>query len=133
MLRIYQERELLIRIRARITQQNATEDFDTTGSTALDEQSNRIELGGHPIRKLTSTFAQETVASDPGARHFVRELRTFLYEEVRGFSAAFHFRAKDLPRLDGTQVSLFWVTYFSACYNAELTHSVAFIAQSPPN
>lgn len=58
------------------------------------------------MKKLTSTFAHEYIASDPGAKHLLRELRTFLYEEVRGFGNAFHFRERNPPRLDGTYVSI---------------------------
>lgn len=106
MLRIYQERELLFRVRARIDQQNSAEDEETTSIAPLDDQSNRIELGGHPVNKLTYTFAKERIAVDPDARYFIRELRTFLYEEVGNLGSAFHFREKDLPRLDGTQVRI---------------------------
>ncbi|KAG8696436.1 hypothetical protein FRC08_007148 [Ceratobasidium sp. 394] len=106
MLRIYQERELLIRIRARIEQQNATEDQESYQLVSGSESFNRIEFGQHPVKKLTSTFAREQVASDPGAKYFVRELRTFLYQEVGGFGTAFHFRERALPHLDGTTVAI---------------------------
>ncbi|KAG8714224.1 hypothetical protein FRC08_012222 [Ceratobasidium sp. 394] len=106
MLRIYQERELLIRIRARIDQQNATEDQESYQSAGGSESFNRIEFGQHPIKKLTSTFAREQIVSDPGAKYFVRELRTFLYQEVGGFGTAFHFRERALPHLDGTTVAI---------------------------
>ncbi|KAG9081342.1 hypothetical protein FRC07_014527, partial [Ceratobasidium sp. 392] len=105
MLRTYQERELLIRIRARINQQNATDD-DNSQAADLENSENRIEFSRHPRKKLTLTFAREQIKSDPGAKHFVRELRTFLYEEVGGFGTAFHFRAQALPHLDGTTVAI---------------------------
>lgn len=108
MLRIYQERELLIRIRARINQQNSTETEETSDSSTADDSSERVDFVRHHAKKLTSNFAQERVASDPGAKHFIRELRTFLYEEVGGFGNAFHFRERNLPRLDGTVVCLFF-------------------------
>ncbi|KAG8742492.1 hypothetical protein FRC10_001388 [Ceratobasidium sp. 414] len=106
MLRIYQERELLIRIRARIDQQNATEDHESSQPVGSSESFSRIEFGQHPVKKLTSTFAREQIESDPGAKYFVRELRTFLYQEVGGFGAAFHFRERALPHLDGTTVAI---------------------------
>ncbi|KAG9119885.1 hypothetical protein FRC07_004877, partial [Ceratobasidium sp. 392] len=106
MLRTYQERELLIRIRARIDQQNSTSDGDSLQQGEMDSSDGRIEFNRHPIKKLTTTFARELIKSDPEAKHFIRELRTFLYEEVGGFGTAFHFRAQALPHLDGTTVAL---------------------------
>lgn len=106
MLRIYQERELLLRIRARIDQQNSTEDNETTEDFIADDPSDHVEFGKSYSKQLTSTFAQDRLAVDPGARHFIRELRTFLYEEADGFGGGFHFRERDLPRLDGTVVRL---------------------------
>ena len=108
MLRIYQERELLIRMRTRINQQNSNEVDETSEDIITDNPSDRIDFGRYHSKKLTSTFAQERLASDPGANHFVRELRTFLYEEVDGFGGAFHFRERDLPRLDGTVARSFY-------------------------
>ncbi|KAG9082381.1 hypothetical protein FRC07_014226 [Ceratobasidium sp. 392] len=103
MLRIYQERELLIRIRAWINQRNATEEHEKQQPTTdAGATTNRIEFEQRPVKKLTSTLMRELIASDAGAKAIVRELRTFLYEEVRGFGEAFHFRASALPRLDGT-------------------------------
>lgn len=105
MLRIYQERELLIRIRARINQQNSieTEEIDDDSSNHTLE---RVDFSKPHAKKLTSTFVEERLASDPGAKHFVRELRTFLYQEVGEFGGAFHFRERDLPRLEGTVVRI---------------------------
>ncbi|KAG8693167.1 hypothetical protein FRC08_009289 [Ceratobasidium sp. 394] len=113
MLRIYQERELLIRIRARIDQQNSSEDHETRPVVSKTDPADRIEFGQHPVKKLTSRFAREQVTSDPGAKFFIRDLRTFLYQEVGGFGAQFHFRERNLPRLDGTTVSIIPISLVS--------------------
>ncbi|KAG8692390.1 hypothetical protein FRC08_009814 [Ceratobasidium sp. 394] len=110
MLRIYQERELLIRIRALIDQQNAIEEHEPRQAADTSEMVDRIEFERRPSKKLTSTFARELIASDPGAKHFVRELRTFLYQEVGGFGNAFHFRERALPHIDGTTCAFIDVT-----------------------
>ncbi|QRW13306.1 hypothetical protein RhiLY_12305 [Ceratobasidium sp. AG-Ba] len=106
MLRTYQERELLIRVRARIDQQNAVDDGESGHIGDETSRADRVELGGHRTKMLTSTYAHERIACDPGARHFVRELRTFLYQEAGRFGNTFHFRERALPSLEGTTVSL---------------------------
>ncbi|QRV90390.1 hypothetical protein RhiJN_18408 [Ceratobasidium sp. AG-Ba] len=106
MLRTYQERELLIRIRARIDQQNAIDDGEFEHIGDENSRLDRVELGGLCTKMLTSTYAQERIACDSGAQHFVRELRTFLYQEARGFANTVHFRERSLPSLEGTTVSL---------------------------
>jgi hypothetical protein len=111
MLRIYQERELLIRIRARIDQQNSTTESEKHQSLDNSDASKRIDFDQHPVKKLTSTFTRELILVDPEAKFFMRELRIFVYQEVGGFGDTFHFRERVLPRLDGTVVS----TAFPLC------------------
>ncbi|KAG9086597.1 hypothetical protein FS749_003534 [Ceratobasidium sp. UAMH 11750] len=106
MLRTYQERELMIRIRALMDQQNSTDNHDSYRPVPSKSPTDRIEFDRHPIKMLTSTFVRERFSSDPEAKHFVRDLRTFLYQEVGGFGNSFHFRAQMLPHLDGTSVAI---------------------------
>lgn len=113
MLRTYQEREQIVRIRARIDHAlktiGALEDQAKSsdhGNDHIDLEKGRIDLGGHLIKLLTSTFALNKAAHDPQARLFLRNLSTFLHqEEVEVSRNIFHFCERDLPRLDGTMVT----------------------------
>ncbi|KDN40330.1 hypothetical protein RSAG8_08240, partial [Rhizoctonia solani AG-8 WAC10335] len=115
MLRTYQERELIIRIRASVdcatkslSNEDEFEEQQTTGEDMnTDRTSPHAVVAGRSYRMSTEMFAAQQRESDQGAQHFIRELRTFLYQEIDGLGDAFHFRERNLPRIDHIIMSIF--------------------------
>lgn len=116
MLRTYQEREVIIRIRAHIDKERDTSESpsaDILEAEGLPDESapsdfDHVQLSGHSYRMATITFADQQQLQDPGARLFERELRTFLYQELDdpNLGTQFHFRERNLPRVDDTMVCI---------------------------
>ena len=107
MLRMHQEREAVIRIRARIDstkkQDQKGDDLDSTSSW----NGPSVQLGApdRSRQQPAPSFIQNRVQIDPALHKMALHLRTFLYQQVRGFGNRTHFREADLPRLDGMLVS----------------------------
>lgn len=104
MLRMYQEREAIMRIRASV---------DLADS--LDEDAEEKQWDGPRVhfgspdrqgRQFATNFVREQGLIDPGARQMGLHLRTFLYQKVRGYGNRTHFRESDLPLLHGMIVRI---------------------------
>ncbi|KAG8710978.1 hypothetical protein FRC11_003923 [Ceratobasidium sp. 423] len=114
MLRTYQERELITRIRAGIdyaaeslSNEANTPNTPGQGSPVEPDSFQHATVAGHSYRMAITTFAYHLHQNDTGALHFVRELRTFLYQEIDGLGEAFHFRERNLPPIDHTIMDIF--------------------------
>ncbi|KAG9100964.1 hypothetical protein FS749_011472 [Ceratobasidium sp. UAMH 11750] len=108
MLRMYQEREAIMRIRACVDAAAKHGNEDESDS-ADPWEGPRVQLGSSDRngRQLATTFIQQHVQSDPDAQKMERNLRTFLYQQVGGFGNRIHFRESDLPTLKGMLVSVY--------------------------
>ncbi|KAF8603005.1 hypothetical protein BDV93DRAFT_556926 [Ceratobasidium sp. AG-I] len=106
MLRMYQERESIMRIRASVDMADVLEDEEAEESAWSGP---RVHLGSpdREGRRLATRFVSHHSSIDPGAGQMERHLRTFLYQKVGGFGNRVHFRQSDLPLLDGMLVSVF--------------------------
>ncbi|KAG8743316.1 hypothetical protein FRC10_012195, partial [Ceratobasidium sp. 414] len=111
MLRMYQEREAIMRIRARVdaTAKSSDEPEDDAASTW---NGPRVYFGspGRNGRQLAAEFVQRQMEHDPNARNMARYLRTFLYQRIGGYGTRINFRESNLPHLDGMLVSTFNLT-----------------------
>ncbi|KAB5587645.1 hypothetical protein CTheo_8916 [Ceratobasidium theobromae] len=108
MLRMHQEREAIMRIRARIDAASDT-DEDLSPDNHTSWKGPRVQFGS-PDRNgkiLATKFVHQHIQIDPGAQEMELHLRTFLYQCVGGFGSRKHFRKKDLPLLDGMVVSVY--------------------------
>lgn len=114
MLKMYQEREAIIRIRARIDAQVSQAGSLQGDELDADETSPwdgpRVQLGSSDRlgRRLATEFIAQYMKTDPSARQMARDLRTFLYQRVDGFARGDRnvFRERDLPLLDGMLVGI---------------------------
>ncbi|KAG8734944.1 hypothetical protein FRC10_011167 [Ceratobasidium sp. 414] len=108
MLRMYQEREAIMRIRAQV---DLAVNHDEDDEHDVDDpwSGPRVHFGSSDRkgRQEATEFARMLSQHDPAARNVARFLRTFLYQRVGGFGSLIHFRESDLPLLDGMMVSVF--------------------------
>ncbi|KDN42568.1 hypothetical protein RSAG8_06711, partial [Rhizoctonia solani AG-8 WAC10335] len=109
MLRMHQEREIIIRIRARIdaskTQDRKMHDLDSTSS--WDGPAVQLGSSDRNGRQSAPVFVKNYLKIDRAAHKMGLNLRTFLYQEIGGFGNRIHFREMDLPLLDGMLISVF--------------------------
>ncbi|KAG8734828.1 hypothetical protein FRC10_011393 [Ceratobasidium sp. 414] len=108
MLRMYQEREAIMRIRARVDAAAKQEEHD---EPVLENpwDGPRIRFGSYDRsgRQLATAFVRQRMECDSSAHNMQQYLRTFLYQQVGGFGHRIHFRQSDLPLLDGMLVSVY--------------------------
>ncbi|KAG9125007.1 hypothetical protein FRC07_009351 [Ceratobasidium sp. 392] len=108
MLRMYQEREAIMRICARV---DAAAKHDEQGeeNSESDWDGPRVHFGSRDRqgKQLATALVQKQVQRNPNAQHMARILRTFLYQTIGGFGNRIHFRESDLPSLEGMTVSTY--------------------------
>ncbi|CAE6458263.1 unnamed protein product [Rhizoctonia solani] len=109
MLRMHQEREAVIRIRARINAANAQDDEKEELDPNSSWDGPNVQLGSSDRtgRQPAPAFVENYVKLEPDAQNMGRYLRTFLYQQVGGFGSRIHFREADLPLLDGMLVTIY--------------------------
>ncbi|KDN35213.1 hypothetical protein RSAG8_11788, partial [Rhizoctonia solani AG-8 WAC10335] len=113
MLHMHQEREAVIRIRARVDAATAQNDSDEGKhiDAASSWEGPNVQLGSRDRngRQPAPVFIQNHIQNDASnlSQNMERHLRTFLYQQVGGFGSRIHFREIDLPLLDGMLVSIY--------------------------
>ncbi|KAG9094666.1 hypothetical protein FS749_012061 [Ceratobasidium sp. UAMH 11750] len=111
MLRMYQEREAIMRIRARIDAAAKSND-EPEDNVATAWNGPRVYFGSSDRngRQLAAEFVQRQMDRNASARNMARYLRIFLYQRIGGYGTRVNFRESDLPHLDGMLVSTFNLT-----------------------
>ncbi|QRV96205.1 hypothetical protein RhiJN_24223 [Ceratobasidium sp. AG-Ba] len=105
LLRMYQERETIMRIRARVDSANKRDDEDDKSSNNAWDGP-RISLGAPDRRgrRLATAFVDQMNHAHPDAQGILRALQVFIYQKIGGFGNRIHFRLSDLPSLDSMLV-----------------------------
>lgn len=109
MLNMYQEREAIMRIRARIDAAvRADEEIEPDAPATWDGPHVQLGSPDRNGQRLATDFVSQPMQHDSSAQQMARKLRTFLYQQVEGFQsvARVHFRESHLPLLDGMLVSI---------------------------
>ncbi|KAB5587904.1 hypothetical protein CTheo_8654 [Ceratobasidium theobromae] len=105
MLRMHQEREAIIRIRARINAANLqNEDNEPVSTLSWDGPNVQLGSPNRSGRQPAPEFVHNQMQTDPAAQDMERVLREFLYYEIGGFGNRIRPREVDLPQLDGMLV-----------------------------
>ncbi|KAG9095467.1 hypothetical protein FRC06_009776 [Ceratobasidium sp. 370] len=110
MLRTHLEQQAMLAIRSRIAHAEAAALGPPSNPEELNmpnppQTESNYELGSKLRCISTSDFITRQKGVHPSHVHFERDLKTFLYQNVKGLSRRRDFLLRDLPSLEGTRLT----------------------------
>ncbi|KAG9119795.1 hypothetical protein FRC07_005011, partial [Ceratobasidium sp. 392] len=127
----FEQQQSMMSIRERLKRAETASAHPPDQPSAIDStnESQNFDLGSKCRRLLTSDFIARQSNLHPNHKHFERDLKTFLYQNVAGLGHRRDFRLQDLPSLEGTKVTPYqlarisYVSLEDACEKVDLVRA----------